>query len=92
MSVSPYKIMMPDDIHNQTCSGMARRDVDALSARVKRVMQMAVDPMIRRGLYRCLLPNDHHKITGSTGKTQGAKTLSTPAKNDKSARVIEDRI
>lgn len=92
MRVSPYNIMMPDDIHNQTCSGIARRDVDALSARVKSVIQMAVELMIRRGLYRCLLLSDHHKITGSTGKTQGAKTLSIPAKNDKSARVIEDRM
>jgi hypothetical protein len=53
-----------------------------LSITVKKTIKNIKDKTITIGLYRLSLANDHHNITGITGKTHGANTLNIPAKKE----------
>lgn len=87
-NVAQYAMMMIAEMVVQTVWGILISAVDTLSNTVNNVMNTAVDKIITNGLYRWLDHNDHHKITGSTGSTHGASTLSTHAINDKIAKDI----
>ncbi len=51
-------------------------------------MKIAVEITIINGLYRFCVPSDEPRMTGNTGRTQGASTLSIPAKNEMMRRDI----
>ncbi len=85
MSVTPYPIMMSAEILVRNHSGTLMRRLDTLSRTVKTIMKNTVDPTMISGL-RCLcVPSDHHRMTGSIGSTHGARTLSSPARNARTA-------
>ena len=56
--------------------------VETFKSNVNKTIQTAVDNTIIRGLYRFCDHNDPPRMTGKTGKTHGARTLSIPAKNE----------
>ena len=66
----------------RTDSGIPISAVETLSSTVNTTIKNAVDNTMISGLYRFCVPNDPHSITGSTGSTQGASTLSIHARNE----------
>jgi|GEM_PF-1168922 len=90
IKVRPYAIIITADILVHTVWGISISAVDALSTMVNNVINTAVDNIMINGLYRCFDHNDPHKITGNTGSTHGASTLSTPAINERIANDIVD--
>jgi hypothetical protein len=51
-----------------------------------------VDQIITKGLYHFCVQSDHPRITGNTGNTQGASTLSNHAINVNSSNVMNNKI
>ena len=70
----------------QIYEGIPIRAVVALSMIVNNVIEIAVDAMIVSGLARLLVHKDHPRITGRTGKIQGARILNIHATNESITR------
>jgi len=65
--------------------------VDTFSTIVKSTMKIAVESTITNGLYRFCAHKEPPRITGRTGNTQGAKTLSIHARKDINKRDMMTR-
>lgn len=66
--------------------------VDTLSITVNNTMKNEVDRTITSGLYRFCAPRDDQRITGNTGSTHGARTLSIQAKNESISNDMRERL
>ncbi len=66
-------------------------DVDTLNKKVNKVINSAADHTIIKGLYQRCVPSVEPRITGNTGKIQGASMLNTQAVNERmKSDVIDD--
>ncbi len=61
------------------------RSVDALSRIVNSTIERARDPVTIYGYHFHFSPTDPARITGRTGRTHGARIVSTQAMNDTNA-------
>jgi hypothetical protein len=86
--VIPYKTIILPDTYHQKLSGIDINAVDAFNSNVNTTIKILAEPIIINGLYRFWSLNDHHIITGSTGRTQGASTVSIHANIANSANII----
>jgi len=80
--------MIVQDIIHQKLSGIVINAVVALSNNVNITINIHADPIIISGLYRFCEDSDPHIITGNTGKTHGAKTVSIPANIANNANIM----
>ena len=87
--VNPYKTIIVHDTARQKLSGIVMNAVVALSNSVNIMINTHADPMITRGLYRFWVASDHHIMTGNTGSTQGASTVSIHANIANTAKSIQ---
>lgn len=65
--------------------------VETFRSTVKSTIKNAVDNTMTSGLYRFFAPSELPSITGSTGSTHGAKTLSIQARNERIKSDINNR-
>ena len=75
-------MMIPPDADCQTDCGIEINSEDALRISVNIMMLPANERVTMSGLSRLLLVAELPIMTGSTGKTHGAKIVSIPAKNE----------
>jgi hypothetical protein len=78
--------MIVAEIVLQTDGDISINTVDTLSTIVNSVIDTAVDTIMVSGLLRLFVHSDHPKITGNTGKIQGARILNIHATNESTAR------
>lgn len=81
-------MMMTAEMVVHTDCGMSIKAVLALSAMVNTVINNPVERMIVSGLRQLLDHRDHHKMTGNTGNTHGARMLSSHAMKERMERDI----
>lgn len=86
--VIPYKTIILPDTYHQKLSGIDINAVDAFNTRVNTTIKILAEPIITNGLYRFWSLNDPHIITGNTGSTQGASTVSIHANIANRANIM----
>jgi hypothetical protein len=62
--------------------------VVAFRMTVKRTMESASESVTRYGYHFCFSVTDPARTTGSTGRTQGARMVRTPARNDEMRSAV----
>ena len=82
-------IITADKVVRNHC-GISINAVETLRSIVKSTIKNAVEKTITSGLYRFCAPRELPSITGSTGSTHGANTLSIQAKNERIKRDINN--
>lgn len=80
------KIIVPEKYFQKSC-GMSINKVLNFSIRVKITIEAANDRVIIIGLFILFSSSDPPIIIGKSGKTHGAKIVSTPAIKDKGNKV-----
>jgi hypothetical protein len=88
-SVSPKIIRMPPERYVQNSGGIIMKAVDAFSRYVKRIMETANEPTTIYGVHELLPVALEPMTTGKSGKTHGARTVSTPAINETIKNVMQ---
>lgn len=83
INVAQYTMIITADNVVRNHCGISINAVETLRSIVKSTIKNAVEKTITSGLYRFCTPNELPSITGSTGSTQGANTLSIQAKNER---------
>lgn len=84
---------MPPESIFQNDDGISIRSVDALRSTVKSTIDTASERVTRCGYHDFFSVTDPARMTGSTGRTQGARMVRTHAMNELIARVsIREKI
>jgi hypothetical protein len=82
---------MPHERYFQKDDGISINAVETLRITVKSTTESASENVTKYGYHFCFSEREPARITGSTGRTQGASTVKIPAKNETKRRVIEKR-
>lgn len=81
-------IIIPPERYFQREPGTQRNIVDTFKRIVNIIMERQREMMIRSGLLYHFSSMDQKSMIGSIGKTQGARTVRSHARNARRARVI----
>lgn len=85
-------MIIPLDKANQTLGSISINCTESLNKSVKTRMEAKQETIILHALLFPVPEALPEKITGKIGRTQGAKTLSIPAKNETIIRIIESSV
>lgn len=80
---------MPQERYFQNALGTSMKRVDTFRRTVKSTTENASEKVIRYGYHLCFSVRDPVRMTGRTGRTQGARMVKIPAKKEAMRRVIE---
>lgn len=80
--VSPNAVISPPETNAQKDCGMAIKAVVALRSSVKTITEILKEPTIISGRNEFFSPTLPPIMMGNNESTQGANTVSTPARND----------
>jgi hypothetical protein len=79
---------MPHERYFQKDDGISMNAVETLRITVKSTTESASENVTKYGYHFCFSEIEPARITGNTGRTQGASTVKIPAKNETRRRVI----
>lgn len=86
--MKPRKRRIHPEKYFQNHGGISIKRVDTLRSTVKITTESASEKMMICGYHFPFSPSDPARITGSTGSTQGARIVRTPARNVTMKSVI----
>jgi hypothetical protein len=80
--------MIIPETYTHTYDGIPRSKVEAFSNTVKRTIETASENVTIYGYHSLSSPMDPARMSGRTGRTQGARIVSIPAIKAVSASVV----
>jgi len=86
--MSPKKMMIAPETNAQTSGGILMKAVDAFNSRVKTTIATAREPAIMSGRYLPSVSAVLPTMIGKSGSVHGARTVRTPARNERRRKVI----
>jgi hypothetical protein len=87
--VHPYNKIIPHEIIARVCVDIPMNAVLTFNKNVNTKIKTSADHKIRNALPICKSVPLHPKITGSTGRTQGARTERIQARNEMRRSIRE---
>ena len=86
--MSPSARRIPPETYFQKDEGISMKRVVTFRSTVKSTIESASESVTRYGYHFCFSVSDPARTMGRTGKTQGARMVSIPARNDAIKSVV----